>query len=244
MKKIMSLALLATLASCGGSGGSSGSKINVEQFQEAALSVERGLVSIESKNGTEHHYSGDVDGNYTVETRPVKTDEYSVILKIDGTKIYKYVEERDLLEDTVTKSVEVEDFSADSMREALSMPGASLNGSIFNVKMTQDFDFELGENASVASKYDLSFRVDLKAFHCSSTSSIREYNVKLTQNGVVTSAADSGTASTTSCEAALSAAQLKALDLSAITFCEDSTTEEDEVVCEQRNMEFLTDDII
>ncbi len=244
MKKMMSLALLATLVSCGGSGGSSGSKLNPEQFQEAALSVERGLVSIESKKGTEHYYSGDTEGDYTVTLKSVKSDEYSVILKVDGTKIYKYVEERDLLEGTVDKSIEVDDLSAEGLREALSLPGANLSGNIFTVSMSDDFDFELGDGVLATSKYNVKLRIDLANFHCSSTSSVREFDGKLTQNGVVTRLPDAGTASTTRCEAAWSTAQLKALDLSAITFCEDSTTEEDEVVCEERNMEFLTDDLI
>ncbi len=243
MKKLMSVALLATLASCGGSGGSS-SKMSSQQIQEAVLSVERGLVSIESKAGTESTFRGDVDGNYSVETGPENSEKYSVILKIDGTKIYKYVEERDLIEDTVSKSVEVEDLSADGLIEALKLPGASLNGSIFNLNSTQDFDFEISDNAAVSSKVSFNIRVDFNAFHCSMTSSIRQFDMTLTQNGAVTTAPDSQTNATTKCEAALSSAELKALDLSAITFCEESTTEDGEDKCEIRNMEFLTDDII
>lgn len=243
MKKIMSLALLATLVSCGGSGGSSAKKIDAERFEEAALSVERGLVSIESKRGTEPHYSGDMDGNYTLNTREVRSEQYSVILKIDGTQVYKYMEDRDLIEGTVDKSVEVTDFSADSLRQALRMPGARLNGSIFTLNQTQNFDFELDAGTSSTSKVNFSIRVDLNALHCSQTSTIRQTDVKLTQNGVVTTAPDSSTTSTTACQAALSAEQLKALDLSAIEFCTDSTTEEDEVDCEVQNMEHLTDDL-
>ena len=233
MKKLMSLALLATLASCGGSGGSS-SKIDPQRFQEAALSAERGLVSIESSTGTDVSFSGDVDGNYTMVTEAENSEKYSVILKIEGTNIYKYVEE----------SVEVDDVSAESLSEALKLPGASLNGSIITLNATEDWDFELSENASVTSKLNFNVRIDLNDFHCSETSTVRQSKMKLTQNGVVTTAPDSQTNSTTKCEAALSSAALKALDLSAITFCEESTTEEDEWNCEARNMEFLTDDII
>jgi hypothetical protein len=243
MKKLMSLALLATLASCGGSGGSS-SKIDPQRFQEAALSVERGLVSIESKTGTDVSFDIDVNGNITMATEPEKSQQYSVILKIEGTKIYKYVEDRNLLTGDVDKSVEVEDVSAETLREALNLPGASLSGSIFAVNFTQDMNYDVSETAALTSKLNFNVRVDLKAFHCSQTSTTRQFNLRLTQNGVVTTAPDAQTNATTKCEAALSSAELKALDLSAITFCEESTTEEDEWNCEQRNMEFLTDDII
>lgn len=243
MKKLMSLALLATLASCGGSGGSS-SKIDPQRFEDAALSVDRGLVSIESKTGTDVSFDVDVDGNVTMSTETENSQQYSVILKIEGTKIYKYVEDRNLLTGDVDKSVEVDDVSAETLSEALKLPGASLNGSIFTLNATQDWDFEVSENASVTSKLNFNVRVDLNAFHCSETSTVRQTNLKLTQNGVITSAPDTQTNSTTKCEAALSSAELKALDLSAITFCEESTTEEDEWNCESRNMEFLTDDVI
>ena len=102
----------------------------------------------------------------------------------------------------------------------------------------------MSETAAMTSKVTFNIRVDLNAFHCSMTSNIRQFNLKLTQNGVVTTAPDTTETATTQCEAALSSAELKALDLSAIEFCEDSTTEEDERNCETRNMEFLTDDII
>jgi hypothetical protein len=243
MKKLMSLALLATLASCGGSGGSS-KGIDPQRLQDAALSVERGLVSIESKTGSDVSFDVDADGNVTMTTEAENSEMYSVILKIEGTKIYKYVEDRNLLTGDVDKSVEVDDVSAETLGEALKLPGASLNGSILTLNATQDWDFEVSENASVTSKLNFNVRVDLNAFHCSQTSTTRQLNLKLTQNGVVTSAPDTQTNATTKCEAALSSAALKALDLSAITFCEESTTEEDEWNCESRNMEFLTDDLI
>jgi hypothetical protein len=243
MKKLMSLALLATLASYGASGATS-SNMDPQRFQELALSAERGLVSIESKIGTELSFSYDEDENFTAEVVPMKRDEYSVILKIDGTKIYKYIEDRDLLTGLVRKSVDVDDVSAEKLSEALKLPGVSLSGSIFTLNGTVNNSFDIGENASFTSKMSFSVRVDLSAFHCSETSASGQFDVKLTQNGVVTSVPDSQTSSTTKCEAALSSAKLKALDLSAIEVCEESTTEEDEWNCETRNMEFLTDDII
>ncbi len=243
MKKIMSMALLATLASCGGSGGSGNGGNNIENIQDAVLSVERGLVSIQSTKGTVHHYEGDVDGNYTVKVVPVKSDEYSVILKVDGTKIYKYVEDRDLLEGTVDKSVEMEEITQESLDEVLKLPGANLSGNILTLNMTDSSDFELGDNAVATSKHTIRARIDLANYHCSSTFSTRVFDVRLTQNGVTTKVPESGAAAVTKCEAAWSADQLKALDLSAITFCEDSTTEEDERDCEERDMEFLTDDL-
>ena len=168
----------------------------------------------------------------------------STSLKIDGTKIYKYVEERDLLTGDVHKSVDVEDVSAEALSEALKLPGASLSGSIFTFKAMENNSFDIGQNASLTSKMSFNVRVDLSAFHCSETSTSRQFDVRLTQAGVVTTVPDSQTSSTTKCEAALSPAKLKALDLTAIEFCEESTTEEDEWNCESRNMEFLTDDLI
>jgi hypothetical protein len=243
MKKLMSLALLATLASYGASAASS-SNMDPHRFQEAALNEERGLVSIESETGTSVAFDIDLDGNIRMVTESVKSEEYSVILKVEGTKIYKYMEERDLLTGSVDKTVQVDDVSAEIFSEALKLPGVSLNGSIFTLNATQDSDFAISQNAAVTSKLSYSVRIDLNAFHCSESSTIRQSNMKLTQNGVVTTSPDALTNSTTKCEAALSSAALKALDLSAITFCEDSTTEEDETNCEERNMEFLTDDII
>ena len=193
--------------------------------------------------GTEVSFNGDGDGNYTVVTEPVESDEYSVILKIEGTNIYKYVEERNLLTGQVDKSVVVDDMSVEALREALGLPGARLNGSIFSLNLIEDLDLEVTDTATVTSTLSFNARVDLNAIHCTVTSTTRQFNLKLTQNGVVTTAPDAQTQSTTKCRAALSPAALKALDLSAITFCEESTTEEDEVNCETRNMEFLTDDI-
>lgn len=243
MKKIMSLALLATLASCGGSGGSGNGGKKIENIQDEVLSVERGLVSVRTTKGSVHHYQGDVDGNYTVKVVPMKTEEYSVILKVDGTKIYKYVEDRDLLEGTVDKSIEMEEITQASLDEVLKLPGANLSGNFLTLNMTDVEDIELGDSAVSTAKFTSRVRIDLANYHCSGTFSTRVYDVRLTQNGVTTKAPESAASAVTKCQAAWTPVQLKSLDLSAITFCEDSTTEEDEMDCEQRDMEFLTDDL-
>ncbi len=105
---------------------------------------------------------------------------------------------------------------------------------------------EGGEGGRIDAKFDMVTRVNRQNPYCDADATVRTTEAKLTFNGVVTPIPDTLTKQTFTCGRTLSVSELKELDLSDVTFCDDTIAEEDEdsYSCESnKDLEYLTSDL-
>lgn len=239
MKMLALVALLTSLVSCGGSGGggNSGGPVK-ERYQNAFSTLLRGQSANAKSLGQIRSYDFNTE---TVTSAPVDTEEFSVVLKIEGTNVYTYKVTTDKVDGTVEKEVSLESHDASQMDEILKLPGTYMLGDMLKFSMTFENDWEL-QNASVKESYAMSASVNLGMPLC-------EMNMSISGTGTITNA--SGTTplqaissnTNQTCGRILTSAELAAIDLSSIDFC-DETTADDEYTCESnKDMSFLTADL-
>lgn len=241
MKTLALVVTLSTLVSCvdgdGKGGGSNGGPVK-ERYQNALSTLQRGQSADSKSQGQTRSYDWNTD---TVSSAPVDKEEFSVVLKIEGTKVYTYNVETDKVDGTVEKSVELESHDASDMDEILKLPGTIMMGDVLMFSTTFESDWTLS-TASVRESHALRASVNLGKPLC-------EMNMSLTSSGTMTTAAGSiplpviSNNTVQTCGRILSSAELTAIDLSSIEFC-DQTVADDEVSCESdRDMSFLTSDL-
>lgn len=236
MKNLGVITLLAVLVSCGGNGGSKAKEgatldpLTQDKFEEAIRSLRPGMVTTETSIGTELDISADEGGRYTVTSKNADSTSTETILNINGDDIYTLVEKdfaeagRETEREVRKESLErlIADFSS-------ALP-AGFSVSIVNNKLSVTGSstdvWELGANAKINSAFKVNSSVNLNDIRCSERSQM-VHTGKMTQNGKVTSLPTTGTTDVGGCGTTLSAAQLRAINLTDVTLCDESTGDED-----------------
>lgn len=237
MKKLMLVAPLLVLISCGkDSGGSSGNPR--EKLLGALSAMKRGQTSQTITEGTQILING--DGSVTNEAS--KEEDFSVVLKIDGTNVYKYEIGKDLVEGSTDIEVTMTSYDQAQIDKMLQTPGISLNGNMLSVNFhdTIEYDFM---SAIIKQTYTINASVNLAMPLCESYSSSNSSGT-ITANGTVTNFGPNTTTSRETCGPIFTASQMKDIDLTSVTFCDETQMEDESYECESnKDMSWLTADL-
>jgi len=214
---------LSLLTACSDGGGKSGA----QKFRDALKAVPRGLIMNETFKGT-HHDIDYTSGTPVVNVSDIDSTSHYVILKIEGNAMYRL------------RAYDLNDLNGRRVEKVLlkSPVGSSWSSTGWT---------ESGESGRIDAKWDIQTRVNQQNPYCDAEEVMAVSDAKLTFNGVVTPLPNTLTKRTFTCGRTLSAAELKALDLSDMTICDDTDAEsEDETTydCQSnQNLEHLTSDL-
>ncbi len=243
MNKLLPLLVLTTLVSCNDTIRSR-SIINnndktISQYS-SALPAQRGTVALIRKQGSEFA----VDLTKTsglLTTTPVNTRTTSVVINIDGNKIYKHLTIQDLNTKLTTTMVVMENENIQQeLREILDSGKGRVIGDNLVLKFSEEMPSEGGE-VQYAKKLSFDATVNLWRPHCDSKTQIKATG-SIFINGELDSTKNYVTTDISTCEQNYTDKQLKALDLSSIEYCSYPDGELKE--CEtERDMSFLTSDL-
>jgi hypothetical protein len=245
MTKLLPLMLIA-LVGCGDSGGGKGSKkitqVQIDQLQDAFLSVPRGQVILEKTQGQVNGL--DFDSNtmaYTLKLENQNSQNRKVVLKVDGSRIYTLEESTDLISGESERNVEVSTFDSGDLSQT---PNLRISGDVLSATFPFESTMELGDGELYEMRMQTFFSTNMKNPHCTSNGRMTDSGSRLVQNGVTTVGKPATLVMTTSCPEILSSAELKAIDLSSVDFCEESDSEDEENdTCSVQDMSWLTSDL-
>lgn len=254
MKKILApLFMLPLLFACGKkSSSSSGSGTEdigelLRQQQEAIRLLPRGHLTISTTTGITHDWSLNTElSKWVWKERAEHSQEKEIILRKDNDLTYTLLEERDLITRNVYRRVALERESFAEMEEILQIPGIRVVDRVlfvpFDFSVESDFTTPEGGTAILAMNGHVEAQVNLKAPGCDIIAKTTGIHT-MTQNGATETLPATTSTAVTVCGGVLSNAELKALDLSSVTFC-DETIETEEDNCQYNtNMSFLTSDL-
>jgi len=241
MKFIIPMLMLTTLVSCQES-HSTKSKMSREAIMSAMTNIPRGMVMVTTTTGKTYNFSSANGGELSATVADNNSVKRSIVVKIDGDDIYKHVT---TVEGTDTRiELEVEKMVTEQdYKDVLARPGTTISGNILRFSIEDDGN-GMGDwgGAVFQSRYRVTGQVNLANPHCSSISKVLQFNSSITQNGVVTKLPDLSSDDVSTCEANLSAQQLKAIDLSNIEVCVEQEGDAADI-CEMKNMSHLTADL-
>lgn len=237
MKKLMLVAPLLILVSCGkDSGGSSGNPR--EKLLGAISAIQRGQTSqtITEGNNVLIH----TDGSVTSEAS--KEEDFSVVLKIDGSNVYKYEIEKDMVEGTTDIEVTMTSYDQAQIDKMLQTPGISLNGNMLAVNFHDTIEYDMF-SAIIKQTYTISASINLAMPLCESYSHSNSSGT-ITSNGTVTNFGPNTSTSRETCGPVFTADQMKDIDLTSVTFCDETQMDDENYNCESnKDMSWLTADL-
>ena len=243
MKHFVPFVLLVTLAACGDKRIKK--KINpdlvraLNALESGVAKLAPGQTRITTTSGTRLDLYSD-EGSDVLLGRVVTATgtNRSTILKTDGYKVYTY-DVDDVGTEDETRTVNLESLDPAEVQQAGGRPGARLEGTRIVAPFTFDFQTELEGGVLYKTASSGIASLDLASPHCNRNSEITT-RTTLTQNGEARVLPTVMEVESGRCTTDMTTAELKALDLSAVYFC-DKTTGDDEVNCETKDMEHLTD---
>lgn len=234
MKNVALVSLLTTFVACSGSGGG-GNKSNLEAYR-SGLTQSRGEVTITKYDG-ESVEIGSKDGKATIGRKANVYQSKEIVLRIQGNEKYT------LNEDIINGKVENRYVSLDTsdpiaeLQKLVDNGQARLDGNIVHIQASNTDQMEY-----LGSTLDFTFSTtgtaSLERPNCN-FSAITIENVVMNTNGVESSIKDIKSIQKATCEKNLSSAELKAINLSNVSFCEESNDSE----CENKDMSFLLNDL-
>jgi hypothetical protein len=174
-------------------------------------------------------------------TTPINTRTTSIIINIDGNKVYKHLTIENLVTKKTTTEVVMEiENTHQELKEILDSGKGKVLGDNLVLQFTEEFPTGDTEMELVRkSSYNAS--VNLWMPHCDSKTQI-ETTGTLLINGEVNSNQKFQTTEISNCQKAYTDKQLRNLDLSSIEFCAYPESEDEQ--CEaDRDMSFLTSDL-
>lgn len=245
MKIFGLITFLTVLASCGGGGGSSSNviksidPITADKFEQSIRSQKAGMV----KNDTEKGNYVDLDynearRNFDISIKDMNSNSRDTILKIDGDTIYTLQEEfEDGKAEATRRSVKME--SMDQLVKDITEPlppgtSLSMNGNKMSLKFkfsyTNDFTID-GVSAKQTMNTTAVASIDLTNIRCSQTSVMSTASV-LIINGNTQNLPTTGANTASACGATLTRAQLKAIPLTNLELCDETSGDDEaEVKC-------------
>lgn len=244
MKTIVPLLILATIVSCNDTSRTRSTITNndkvISQYS-SALVAQRGTVATLKNQGSEFAVNL-TKTNGLLETTPVSTRTTSVIINIDGNKIYKHLTIQDLITKQTTKKVVMDNENVQQeLKEILDSGKGRVIGDNLSLKYSEEMPASEDDEFEMMTKFTFEATVNLWRPHCDSKSQISATGTMMI-NGNVDSTKSYVTKETSTCEKTYTDKQLKAIDLSSIEFCSYPNGEDEQ--CEaDRDMSFLTSDL-
>jgi hypothetical protein len=234
LKNFALISLFSTLVACSGSGGG-GSKSNLEAYR-SGLTQSRGEVTVTQHDG-ETFDIGVEDGKVTIGRKANVYTSKEIVLRIEGNEIYTLNE--DIIDGKVENRyvrLDTSDPVAD-LQKLLDNGQARIAGNTIHLQLndTDQMDY-------LGSTLDFTFSTtgtgSLVKPNCNFSATMIQ-NVVMNTNGVVSSIKDIKSTQKGTCDKKLSSAELKAINLSDVSFCDDSTDSN----CENKDMSFLVNDL-
>ncbi len=237
MKKLALLALIPVLMSCGKDSG--GSSQNPRQkIVNAYSAIQRGQTSSTISEGVSLYINS--DGTSRNETS--REEGFSVVLRIEGSRIYEYERTKDLINNTEDIEVTLESFSTEEIDRILKLPNVSLNGDILNVSFSGTDEYDFGD-ARVSTTFNAIASINLGLPLCESSSNSTSSGT-IAVNGTVTNYGPNTSTSRETCGPIYSSEQMKLIDLNAVTFCDQTQMDDENYECESnKDMSWLTADL-
>lgn len=244
MKKLLPLLVLASLVSCNDSIRSRSTLTNndktISQYS-TAMTAQRGSVAYIKKQGSEFAVNF-TRTNGLLETAPLNTRTTSVIINIDGDKIYRHLTIEDLITKQTTKKIVMETENLQQeLKEILDSGKGKVIGDNLRLKFSEEMPARADSEMEIVTKQSFESTVNLWRPHCDSRTTISVAGTMML-HGEVDSSKSFVTTEISTCEKNYTDKQLKTLDLTSIDFCSypDGQTED----CEPgRDMSFLTSDL-
>ena len=228
MKNLLFLTLTITLVSCGGSNNSNSNGGIYDRYQDALEAQKPGFVLFNTHIGTDYDIDFDDETKlFSVSKIEQNSSEREVILKVEGDKIYKYVEySSEIYKDrsVVLESISLEARKTEEMMRRIDFTerGDRLIGTLVMDGFESEYD--TGDLKATISGGRTAFAISLSRdnFLCEyssiATSTDRTFrSPNLTQKLDKVSTKNEGT-----CPERMSIAAVKRIDLSQIEFCDRS----------------------
>lgn len=236
MKKIILVISLVAFVSCGKEAKTK--KVPArQQFKEALSSLVVGQSSQTKYTGKGRHYNF---GRRSISVHDIHEETVSIVLKIEGEKVYSYDVLTNHVEKTVRRSVNIRSFSMDELDSWLSLPGAVISGNLLVYK-SGGVRSNSSMNGSINENYQFQYTLNFSRPLCESATydtSIGEliFRDQIIQGPRVT------TQNVETCGRIYSRLEVKSIDLRNIEFCDE--TFESQVGCTMNaDMSYLTADL-
>lgn len=239
MKAILPILLLATLVSCNENMKRSTIVNNdsvVNQYK-SGLKVDRGIVAIVDKAGTEP--SVDQENKKLISNR-VSERSKSIIIHVDGDNVYRYVEVKNNISGSMTKKVILENMNPEQeLKDILNSNHGLISGDLLVLKNSGMDEYQ-DNNYSYNSVVNNTLSFNLNHSLC-------DYTTRVTQDASLKYVElDEQTISTTVNETAVcgqkyNLKQIKDINLKNILFCSDN--DGNETCTMNDDLSWLTSDI-
>lgn len=227
-KSLALLSLVVFAVACGGS--SSGKHSNkFERYTDKLSTLARGTTILEHRSGQTYLLS---DGVASVAEDVSLTE--SIVLKVEGNKYYALESQTE--GGVTSRSVRLTKLITPA---DLQTPGTSgtMNGDVLSFNFSQE-----STDWTIKSQIQIHGQINLANPYCDVKYESVSTNAWYLKNGVRTTLPDVAQETETTCARTLSSAELKALDLKSVQFCDD--TSDADTTCESnKDMSFLTADL-
>lgn len=250
MKKQLTLVILLSLVACGGkSGGGAKAIYSTDAYRTALSKQEVGMVTESIETGVKNEISYcSIDKDHFPKRNSKPEISKKIILKIDGDLVYKYSEYSDGFSTSKTVILESLSLEADRFSSYLSQGTEVINGDRIIVSTSIDTDsskryFE-GLEATLdggSRKLDINFSASNPLCDFEITETVKDQIFWSSKTQAQRNLEESIRVEKGTCPPPLSKAELKAIDLSHATFCDNTGNGDDS--CKQRDMSFLTSDL-
>jgi hypothetical protein len=202
----------------------------VKKYESSLMNFKVGMKSVSNFESTDFDIAE--DGTRTSKL----TKEYvtSVLLKVDGTKVYEYEVTKDLSSGEESIVLWLIDHKYDSSSQS-DISNIKVVNHVLSGDFTGNFDDEFSSYS-----YKGSFTKDLlTSFFCGSTTNVAGDYTDLS-TGRVYPMKDN---QINKCNGIMPISEIKKIDLTEVKFCDNTLPDDSENMCETRDMSFLTSDL-
>ncbi len=236
MKALALVVILSTLVSCGKE--TTKKKIPArEKFKDALSSLVVGQSSNTKYTGQDRHYDF---GRRSISVYDINEDTLSIVLKIEGLKVYSYDVVTDHVERTVRRSIQIKSYSMDELDSWLTMPGAVISGNMLIYKSSGNrSNSTMG--GSTSEEYEFQYTMNFSKPLCESATYDTSTGKMIFRNETIQGPLVS-TQNVETCGRIFGRTELKSIDLRNIEFC-DSTFENQMGCTMNADMSYLTADL-
>jgi hypothetical protein len=201
-----------------------------KKYESSLMNFKVGMKSVADVESTDF----DIAEDGTMTSKLTKKYVTSVLLKVDGTKVYEYEVTKDLSSGEESIVLMLSDYKYDSSSES-----DFSNIKMVNHLLSGDFTGKFDDRFSSYS-YKGSFTKDLlTSFFCGSTNNVAGDYTDLS-TGRVYPMKDN---QINKCNGIMPTSEIKKIDLTEVEFCDNTLPDDSEKMCETRDMSFLTSDL-
>lgn len=236
MKTLFLLVIIVVFVSCGKE--TTEKKVPArEKFKDALSSLVVGQSTNTKYTGQGRHYDF---GRRSISVYDINEDTVSIVLKIEGSKVYSYDVVTDHVMRTVKRTVELRSYTMHDLDSWLSMPGAVVSGNFVIYKASGD-RANSTMNGSIREDFQSEFSMNFTKPLCESSDYDSSTGVMIFRDQTIPGPMVS-TQNIETCGRIYSRAEIKSIDLRNIEFC-DGTFEHQMGCSVNTDMSHLTADL-